>query len=110
MKLGLLTCLKENINLELLMFETNYNSVLEKIEKFEIHDYARTRNFHNGHVSMLSPYLSRGLITVSFLIDFYSNKGLRYNQIYKFLQELAWREYFQTNWFLKKEDINLDKN
>ena len=83
MKLGLLTCLKENINLELLMFETNYNSVLEKIEKFEIHDYARTRNFHNGHVSMLSPYLSRGLITVSFLIDFFSNKGLRYNQIYK---------------------------
>ena len=92
------------------MFETNYNSVLEKIEKFEIHDYARTRNFHNGHVSMLSPYLSRGLITVSFLIDFFSNKGLRYNQIYKFLQELAWREYFQTNWFLKKENINLDKN
>ena len=42
------------------MFETNYNSVLEKIEKFEILDYAKTRNFHNGHVSMLSPYLSRG--------------------------------------------------
>lgn len=92
------------------MFETTYSSVLEKIEKFEIHDYAKTRNFHNGHVSMLSPYLSRGLITVSFLIDFFSKKGLRYNQIYKFLQELAWREYFQTNWFLRKEDINLDKN
>ena len=79
------------------MFETNYNSVLEKIEKFKIHDYARTRNFYNGHVSMLSPYLSRGLITVSFLIDFFSNKGLRYNQIYKFLlTPKKYRKVFKT--------------
>ena len=84
------------------MFETNYNSVLEKIEKFEILIMQEQEIFIMGMFQCYHPYLSRGLITVSFLIDFFSNKGLRYNQIYKFLQELAWREYFQTNWFIKR--------
>ena len=50
------------------------HDALEKFNSFNPALYAKTRNFHNGHVSMLSPYLSRGLITVSFLIDFFSNK------------------------------------
>ena len=60
--------------------------------------YAKTRNFVNGAVTYLSPYISRGAISVKQVMETVLHKGYKPYQIEKFLQELAWREYFQRVW------------
>ncbi len=42
---------------------TNYDGILKKIDLINPVKYARTRNFIDGAVSMLSPYISRGVIS-----------------------------------------------
>ena len=42
---------------------TNYDGILKKIDLIEPVKYARTRNFIDGSVSRLSPYISRGVIS-----------------------------------------------
>jgi deoxyribodipyrimidine photo-lyase len=60
--------------------------------------YSQTRNFIDGDVSYLSPYISRGVISVKQVMDIFLDKGYVYQSIEKFIQELAWREYFQRVW------------
>jgi deoxyribodipyrimidine photo-lyase len=45
------------------VFPTNYNDILERIDNFNPLPYAKTRNFADGAVSRLSPYISRGVIS-----------------------------------------------
>lgn len=67
--------------------------------------YAKTRNFINGAVTRLSPYISRGVISVQQVREAVLSKGYQPLEIEKFLQELAWREYYQRVWQVKKELI-----
>jgi deoxyribodipyrimidine photo-lyase len=60
--------------------------------------YARSRNFVDGKVTRLSPYLSRGVISTKDVIDSLLARGLSWNQVEKLVQELGWREYFQRVW------------
>lgn len=57
--------------------------------------YCRTRNFLAGKVTRLSPYIRHGILT----LDQVRNEALRHcahpKQIEKFIQELAWRDYWQ---------------
>tara|TARA_B100001142_G_scaffold209191_1_gene207312 strand:+ start:563 stop:1357 length:795 start_codon:yes stop_codon:yes gene_type:complete len=57
--------------------------------------YCRTRNFLNGKVTKLSPYIRHGMLT----LDRLRNEALTLckdpQQIEKFIQELAWRDYWQ---------------
>lgn len=45
------------------MFTTNYSEILNHIENINPIKYSKTRNFLNGHVTKLSPYISRGIIS-----------------------------------------------
>ena len=58
-------------------------------------EYCRTRNFLNGKVTKLSPYIRHGMLT----LDRVRNEALSLckdpQQIEKFIQELAWRDYWQ---------------
>jgi deoxyribodipyrimidine photo-lyase len=59
--------------------------------------YARTRNYLNGSVSRLSPYLTHGLIDTKTVIQLIAAKHpLDWNN--KFVFELGWREYFSHVW------------
>jgi deoxyribodipyrimidine photo-lyase len=78
-------------------FPTNYESVLDKIEKINAFQYAKTRNFINGAVTYLSPYISRGVISLPFVQEKILEK-YSFQQAEKLIQELAWREYFQRIW------------
>jgi len=49
---------------DLNMFPTTYDLVVERINNINPIKYAKTRNFINGDVTYLSPYLSRGVISV----------------------------------------------
>ncbi|NOS92394.1 MAG: deoxyribodipyrimidine photolyase, partial [Cyclobacteriaceae bacterium] len=82
-------------------FPTDYPSILARIDQVEPISYGRTRNFLNGAVTYLSPYISRGVISVKQVQQHILNKGFAPAIIEKFLQELAWREYFQRIWQAK---------
>ena len=73
---------------------TKYSEIIAAVREFDEHKYAGTRNFIDGNVSYLSPYISRGCIStkVVFLEIIKKNpKAVKE----KFVQELLWRDYFQ---------------
>lgn len=88
-----------------IIFPTDYNEVLKRINTIHPIKYAQSRNFLNGHVTYLSPYISRGVISVKQVMDSTVSKGYPFQAIEKLIQELAWREYFQRVWQDKKEMI-----
>ena len=57
--------------------------------------YAGTRNFINGNVSYLSPYISRGVISTRQVMEYVLQQDYKPYLISKFLQELAWRDFYQ---------------
>ena len=88
-----------------IIFPTDFNEVLERINTIHPIKYAQSRNFLNGHVTYLSPYISRGVISVKQVMDSIVSKGYPFQAIEKLIQELAWREYYQRVWQDKKEMI-----
>jgi len=59
--------------------------------------YGQTRNFLDGKVTHLSPYLRHGCLTLSEAISAVKNKSLTGNE--KLLFEFAWRDYWRRIWY-----------
>ena len=79
--------------------------VVEKINEINPVKYEKTRNFLNGDITYLSPYISRGVISTKQVMDIVLKNGFSLFQSEKLIQELAWREYYQRVWQVKKEQI-----
>ena len=88
------------------MFPTSYPEILQCIRNVDPVKYGSTRNYINGSVTYLSPYISRGVISTNFILSEILNRGYKPSQIEKFIQELAWRDYWQLLWL--ENDINTD--
>ncbi|MFM1756619.1 MAG: hypothetical protein RL621_1592 [Bacteroidota bacterium] len=88
-----------------LSFPTEYEKVLERVNAIDPIKYARTRNFINGQITYLSPYITRGVISTKQVMDKILEKQYPYPAIEKIIQELAWREFFQRVWQTKGEQI-----
>ncbi len=86
-------------------FPTSYQQIMERANRVNPIQYSKTRNFINGAVTYLSPYISRGVISVKQVMDAVLQKGYKPYQVEKFLQELAWREYYQRVWQHFGDDI-----
>ncbi|WP_293744833.1 FAD-binding domain-containing protein [uncultured Pedobacter sp.] len=86
-------------------FTTDYDQVLEQIKHIDPTNYAATRNFINGAVTYLSPYISRGVISFRQIHREVMKKGWKIEECEKFFQELAWREYYQRLWEVRKDLI-----
>ena len=86
----------------------DYNEILNKINLVDPVKYSRNRNFIDGSVSMLSPYISRGVISTKIVFKTLINKGFDFMEIEKFIQELCWRDYWQLIWIEKNKLINKD--
>ena len=86
-------------------FPTDINSVYEKVKRINPITYGKTRNFIDGAVTKLSPYISRGMITLPEILQQVKEKGYELNQMEKFVQELCWREFFQRVWWEKREKL-----
>ena len=78
--------------------EGNIDNLIEVISKLDVSAYARTRNFKNGAVSKLSPYISRGVISTKFVMELLLKEGNDKKKMEKFFQELVWRDYWQKLW------------
>lgn len=86
-------------------FPTDYNLILERTQNIHPIKYAATRNYINGDITYLSPYISRGAISCKQVLESILKKGYKPFEMEKLLQELAWREYYQRIWQCKKELI-----
>jgi deoxyribodipyrimidine photo-lyase len=60
-------------------------------------DYARSRNFINGAVTGLSPYITHGLVSLPEVLAGVLQKQ-PLDVTHKFLFELGWRAYFRHVW------------
>jgi len=87
------------------LFSTDYKLIVEKINEINPVKYEKTRNFLNGDITYLSPYISRGVISTKQIMDIVLKNGFSLFQSEKLIQELAWREYYQRVWQVKKEQI-----
>ena len=90
------------------MFETSMADISAQVEKIDPVEYARSRNFLNGAVTRLSPYISRGVISPKYVLNQVLRRGYKSFQIQKFIQALAWREYFQNVWRAKGDALDED--
>lgn len=65
------------------------------INQIDAVEYGRTRNFLHGSVTTLSPYIARGIISTRMVMEHVLRGGYNPYRHEKFLQQLAWRDYFQ---------------
>ncbi|MBR9860789.1 deoxyribodipyrimidine photolyase [bacterium] len=89
-------------------FPTSYSEILERMAGVDPVDYGRSRNFIDGAVTYLSPYISRGVISTKQVMDEVLQRSLPFYKVEKFVQELAWRDYWQQIWIAKADEINED--
>ena len=89
-------------------FPVAYSEIMQRIRNIDPVNYRASRNYINGAVSYLSPYISRGVISTKFVFNELLKKGYKPVQIEKFIQELAWRDYWQQVWIAKGTAINDD--
>jgi deoxyribodipyrimidine photo-lyase len=57
--------------------------------------YARTRNYGDGKVTQLSPYIHHGILSLNEVRNYALTKCSEPVKITKFIQELAWRDFWQ---------------
>ena len=67
--------------------------------------YARTRNHLDGAVTRLSPYIRHGLLSLAVVRDEAVRIAGNPERIEKFIQELAWRDYWQRIYAAHPERI-----
>lgn len=88
-------------------FPIERSKMWERVYNVDVNQYAKTRNHVRGAVSYLSPYLTRGVLSLpevrDVVLEHSSQTAAR-----KFIQELAWREYWQRTWFAKGNAIFSD--
>ena len=89
-----------------LMFSTDYKTILEKLGQIDPVEYGRTRNYVNGGVTYLSPYISRGVISTGQVLKSVLERGYKISQIESIVKELCWRDYFQR--VSQVKDLNVE--
>jgi len=78
-------------------FPVQLEKIVERVEQLNPVKYSKSRNFINGAVTYLSPYIARGVVSLNFIKEHVLSKYKLYESE-KLIQELGWREYFQRVW------------
>lgn len=74
-----------------------YAALLGQVKAYHPGKYHATRNYTNGAVTAWSPYISRGFLSPVTVMDQLKSKYHQKEWI-GFMQQMAWREYFQRAW------------
>ena len=88
------------------------SEALRRVNAYDPATYGRTRNFLDGMVSRLSPYIRHGMITAVEVRDHFKatfpNDPARLEE---FLRQLAWRDFFERvlAWHGRGLDENLEE-
>jgi len=79
-------------------------AALARVANVQPEAYARTRNFIDGAVTGLSPYLTHGLVTLSeVVIEVLRREPLAVD--HKLVYEFGWREFFRHAWSYEGDGI-----
>lgn len=89
------------------MFPVELERILERMRAIHPLKYGKTRNYTDGSVSRLSPYLSRGVLSLREVANFLLEK-YPHDAVLPFFRELCWRSYFQRVWESKGDAIFSD--
>lgn len=89
-------------------FTTSYPAIKRLIAAINPIAYASTRNYVQGKVTYLSPYLSRGVISTQQILQHLLQQKYTFQQVEVLVRELAWRDYYQRVWQAKGTQINQD--
>lgn len=89
-------------------FPTHIVAIKERIASIDPKKYAATRNYADGAITYLSPYISRGVISTKQVLEHVQSLNLPWHEIEKFVQELAWRDYWQQIWMTQGDAIHSD--
>jgi deoxyribodipyrimidine photo-lyase len=76
-------------------FDPSIDAAWERVDAIDPIKYAKTRNYLDGAVSFLSPYIARGVISTKQVVERLLKNGHQLSQMEVLLKELAWRDYFQ---------------
>ncbi len=76
-------------------FKTDYANIVAQVESINPIAYGQSRNYIDGAVTYLSPFISRGVISTKQVLDSVMKRGYKLYQIESFVKELCWRDYFQ---------------
>ncbi len=85
-----------------------YQELIKRLEAIDPIAYGRSRNFTDGAVTELSPYISRGVIDTKTVLMHLVKRGFKYYHVQKFVQQMAWREFFQRVWQTEGNRIHTD--
>jgi deoxyribodipyrimidine photo-lyase len=66
-----------------------------RLDQSDPSGYAFSRNYLNGKVSRLSPYIRHGVMTLAEAREFAFERAAHPHHVSKFITELAWRDYYQ---------------
>jgi deoxyribodipyrimidine photo-lyase len=84
-------------------------AALERLQAFELRTYARTRNHTvRRGVSMLSPYIRHGVLGLAELRDYVITRSGSGPGEVKFVNELAWRAFWQRVYADMGDNIHSD--
>jgi deoxyribodipyrimidine photo-lyase len=75
------------------------------LEKVDPAQYAKSRNFLNGKVTQLSPYIRYGVLSLAEVRDFALGKVQNPENSEKLINELGWRDYWQRLYAEKGDGI-----
>ena len=75
--------------------EGGRSNAIQKLRKINPENYSSTRNFGNGAVTRLSPYIHHGILTLNEVRNHVVSNARSNKTIQKFIQELAWRDFWQ---------------
>jgi deoxyribodipyrimidine photo-lyase len=84
-----------------------FAALLEQVKSYQPGKYHATRNYTNGAVTSWSPYISRGFLSPVLVMDQLKEQH-SYQEWIGFMQQMAWREYFQRVWQHKGDLILQD--
>lgn len=96
-------------------FLVDYDDLITRLNTIDAREYGKTRNYLNGAVSKLSPFITHGILSTKQIAkhlldrelgDFSAYKA--YRRIEPFLFQMAWRDYFHRAWEFHQERIFSD--
>jgi deoxyribodipyrimidine photo-lyase len=82
--------------------------VASLLAAIDVKRYGKTRNYVSGSVSELGPYVSRGVISTRMVWAYLLQRGHSFEEMFGFVQQLAWRDFFQRVWQGLGDGINVD--
>ncbi|MFK8082522.1 MAG: FAD-binding domain-containing protein [Granulosicoccus sp.] len=88
-------------------FLCDADQIQERITQIDPRAYDKTRNYLDGDVTWLSPFLTHGIIDTRQIADIVLGEH-KPKSCYRLLFELGWREFFHRTWQLAGDDIFTD--